>query len=130
MKDGNFEYKYSALTEEERAETEYIRSQYLEKNEKEEKLDKLRSLDGKVKNIPTIFGLVLGIIGTLIFGLGIAMILEWNITIWGVVVGIIGLCVAGIAYFIYEYVRSYLINKYSEEIIDISNELLNEDKEQ
>ena len=35
MKDGNFEYKYSALTEEERAETEYIRSQYLEKNEKE-----------------------------------------------------------------------------------------------
>jgi len=126
----NFEYKYTALTEEERAEAENIRNQYLIKDGKNEKLDKLRRLDGKVKNIPVCISLIFGVLGTLIFGLGLTMVLEWGIITWGVACGAVGLCLAGLAYFSHEFVKNYLTNKYSEEIIEISNEILNEDKEE
>ena len=51
-----FEYNYSAPTSEERQEIESIRNQYLPKNEVEIKLETLKKLDNKVKNIPLIFG--------------------------------------------------------------------------
>lgn len=123
-----FEYKYSAPTQDERKEIEYIQSQYAKKPNTLTKLDYLRKLDNKVKNTPAAIALAMGIIGTLIFGLGISMVLEWQITIWGAVVGVIGLIPIIMAYFVYNKIYNALKNKYSDEILKLSSELLSDEK--
>ena len=122
-----FKYSYSAPTESERKEIEYIQSQYLKPTEESTKLERLRSLDGKVKNIPTCSALAFGIIGLLIFGLGMAMVLEWELYVFGVVIGVIGAFGVGFAHFVYKSIFNKLKNKYSEEILNLSNELLKEE---
>ena len=119
-----FEYKYNAPTQEERKEIDNILKDYLPEDSKESKINKLRTLDFKVKNYPIIYGLSLGIIGTLVFGTGLTCILEWSLILLGIIVCVIGLFVAVIAYPIYKKLK----NKYSEEIIQLSKELLNEQK--
>lgn len=120
-----FEYKYKAPTQEERQEINNILNDYLPKNESNNKLDYLRKLDFKVKNIPMIVGLNLGIIGTLIFGLGLTCFLEWNLIILGFIFSLLGMIVAVMAYPLYKVIYKRMKNKYSDEIIKISNELLN-----
>ena len=73
--ENKFEFTYSAPTETERKEIEFIRNQY-QTNNKNEKLQQLKNLDKKVNNIPTCVAIILGVIGILVFGLGLTMILE------------------------------------------------------
>lgn len=125
----DFECKYYAPTPKERKEIESIRNSYLQESASAEKLIKLRKLDSKVKNIPSTMSLIVGIIGTLIFGLGFAMVLEWQINIWGVVVSIIGAIPIALAYPLNQFMSKRLKSKYSKEIIKISNELLDKNEE-
>lgn len=125
MEKNKFKYTYSAPTKSEREQIEDIRKDYLPKSEQEIKLDRLKKLDSKVKNIPTLWGLSIGIIGTLIFGLGLTMILEWNIMIWGVLVSALGLVPVILAYPIFKKIKTQKSNKYKDEILSLSNELLN-----
>lgn len=127
MKNNNdFEFKYSAPTVEERREIESIRNSYI-KQEKT-KLEKLRSLDNKVKNIPTITALIIGIIGILVFGLGLTMVLYWNLLVYGCIVAIIGVIPMSLAYYAYVKVYNKLKAKYSKEILQLSEELLNDEE--
>lgn len=128
MKNNDFEYRYSAPTNAERREIESIRNSYISKPNTIDKLSYLRKLDAKVKNIPTVISLVAGIIGTLTFGLGLSMILEWEILLGGVVVGTIGFIIAILAYPIFIVATKYMKNKYSNEILKLTDELLNEQK--
>lgn len=123
----DFEFKYSAPTTSERREIESIRNSYMPKTKQTSKLDTLRNLDSKVKNAPIIVSLCVGVLGTLIFGLGMTLFLEWQQIVWGIVVGIIGLVPVGLAYPIFSYISKKLKNKYGEEIIKLSNELLNDE---
>lgn len=120
-----FEYKYSAPTQEERKEIEFIQNQYKEKDSRQTKLERLRMLDNKVKNIPVCVSLVLGICGVLIFGLGLTMILEWKLMLWGIIVSIVGCVPMSLAYYVYKKLFKNLKSKHSNEILSISNELLN-----
>lgn len=125
-----FEYKYSAPTIEERKEIDSIRSQYLPKDKSISKLEKLRSLDKKVKGIPQAFGLSFGIIGILIFGLGLTFFLEWtNYWYIGIPLSLVGTILMIMAYPIYTKVLNKYKEKYGKEIIQLSNELLNENNE-
>ena len=99
-----FNFKYTAPTEEERKEIDSIRRQYSPQEQSESKLERLRRLDAIVKNTSTIWSLVLGVVGTLIFGLGLTMILQWSIWFWGIVLMIIGSVPIAIAYPTYKYV--------------------------
>lgn len=123
-----FEYKYNAPTQKERQEINSIRNQYLPKDKAMTKYERLKKLDSKVKNIPLILGLSFGVIGTLIFGSGLTFFLEW-IDLWflGLPLGILGVIVIALAYPIYKKVLNNLKNKYSSEILELSNELLNEE---
>lgn len=123
----DFEFKYSAPTSQERKEIESIRNSYLTQEKSSNKLEYLRKLDAKVKNIPTCISLVVGVIGLLIFGLGMAMILEWNILLWGIVISAIGIIPISLAYPIFQKSKSHLKNKYGETILRISEELLNDE---
>jgi hypothetical protein len=122
-----FEYKYSAPTQRERKEVDSIRSQYLPKEEVMTNIDRLKELDKKVKNPPLITSLSFGIVGTLIFGLGLTCVLEWNLIGLGIGLMIFGGAVLGVAYPIYNKLLNKLKRKYGPTIINLSNQILNEE---
>lgn len=121
-----FNFKYVAPTEEERKEIASIRKQYCKKEETESKLDRLRRLDATVKNTPVIISLILGVLGTLIFGLGLTCVLEWNLVVLGLILGAVGVIPMAIAYPVYSAVLKANKRKYGEEILKLSEELLHE----
>ncbi len=125
--DKKFNYVYTAPTVEERKEIDSIRRQYAEEEKGEEsKLDRLRKLDARVKNVANCVGIVLGVVGLLIFGLGITMILEWSLLWGGIPVAILGGGVMAIAYPTYKRALRRGKKKYGEEILRLSEELLSE----
>jgi len=128
MKD-KFEYNYTAPTVNERKEIESIRNQYLPKDNYNLTLEKLRKLDNKVKQTPLIYGLTFGVIGLLLFGLAMSFFLEiTNLWYLGIPSAIIGVIIMALAYPVYNKVYTKLKNKYKDEIIKLSNELLEKDK--
>ncbi len=125
-----FSYKYSAPTDEERKEIDSIRKRYVPEEQVETKMDKLRRLDGIVKNSATVTSLCFGVIGTLIMGTGMTMVLELGIVAWGIVVGIIGVGILSVAYPVYKAVLRSKKKKYGDIIIKLTEELLSEQKEE
>jgi hypothetical protein len=122
-----FEYSYSAPTEAERKEIESIRRQYVAEEKREETdMEKLRRLDAKVRNMPTMYALIMGVFGILVFGLGLAMVLEWGMMLWGIVVMVVGALPMGLAYPIYQFTLKEGKKKYGAEILELSEKLLNE----
>lgn len=126
MNEDKFTYTYSAPTEQERKEIESIRRTYAGEKKQKTSIERLRELDGKVKNPANIISLCFGIIGTLIFGLGLTLVLEWAIWIWGIVLMIIGIIPIAIAYPVYKAIITKQKSKYGKEILEISEELLNQ----
>lgn len=125
MGDNKFEYKYTAPTQEERLEIEDIRRNYIPKDEKNTQLVILRKMDRKVQNLPTLIGLCIGITFCLVFGLGLTMILEWDLIVGGIFVMFIGLVPMILNPMIVSRATTYLKDKYKEDILRISDELLN-----
>ena len=123
-----FNFRYTAPTEEERKEIDSIRRQYSPQEQTETKLERLRRLDSLVKNTAVVWSLIFGIIGCLVFGLGLTMVLEWNILLWGIVLMVIGSVPMAIAYPIYNKLLKKGKAKYGDEILRLSEELLNENK--
>ena len=123
-----FNFRYTAPTEQERKEIDSIRRQYAPREQSETKLERLRRLDALVKNTAVIFSLVFGVIGCLIFGLGLTMILEFNVLFLGIVLMVIGGVPMAIAYPIYKSLLSKGKAKYGDEILALSEELLNENE--
>ena len=121
-----FNFKYTAPSQEERKEIDSIRRQYAPQEKTETKLERLRRLDGLVKNTAIIWSLVLGVVGTLVLGLGLTMILEWSIWLWGIVLMVIGSIPISIAYPVYKFTLNKGKAKYGDEILRLSEELLNE----
>lgn len=131
MKTNNsFNFSYSAPSSNERKEIESIRNSYLNKNTSiDSKLQEIRKLDKKVKNTPRIIALIFGVVGILIFGLGLSMILEWKIVLWGVIISLVGIIPVIAAYPIYRYILSLMKIKYSAQILKLSEEILNNNGE-
>ena len=89
MSDKNFSYRYRAPTAEERREVEGIKNFY-EEEKTSDALTNLRKLDARVKNAAKIPSVAAGVAGTLLFGLGLSMVLEWKIYFFGVFVALAG----------------------------------------
>lgn len=125
MDEKKFKYSYVAPTKNERREIEDIRRRYGEDTREKSKLERLRELDGKVKNPPAIWSLSVGIAGTLVFGLGLTMVLEWKILVWGIVLMFVACLPIAAAYPVYKAVFRKNKAKYGGEIVKLSDELLN-----
>lgn len=121
-----FEYGYSAPTAGERREIEGIRSKYMPADERQQKLERLKTLDRKVKRPAVLLAAVLGVCGVLLFGLGMCMVLEWALYVWGSLVALAGISLAAPAAPLYRLVYGRRKKKYAEEILRLSAELLNE----
>lgn len=119
-----FEYTYSAPTEEEKKQIESIRREYLGEGKTLSPFEKLKKLNAKVKDTATIVALIFGIVGCLVFGLGLTMVLEWQIWIWGVVLMAVGTIPMLIAYPAYNLTLSRGKKKYGKEILELTEELL------
>lgn len=117
----SFEYNYSAK---EQKEIKKIRAKYISEETDEDKMEKLRRLDSDVTNMATMISLVIGIVGTLIFGLGLCCILEWDYFIPGLFIGPIGLIGVLQAYPIYRRVTKKMREKIAPEIIRLTDELM------
>ncbi len=93
------------------------------------KLDQLKELDKKVSKPAKIFAYTFGIIGSLVLGFGMCVamkvILE-GLMVLGIIIGLIGIFMVSINYFLYQKILSSRKNKYAKEVLDLSNELLNE----
>lgn len=121
-----FSYTYSAPTEEERKQAEDIRRRYAPDCEKQptSAIAELNRLDGKVKMLSNAFGIGLGLFGTLVFGLGLSMLLEFSIIGGGVVVSVIGAAIAAATYPLYKIVHARLKRKYASEILNLTQKIL------
>ena len=121
-----FSYTYSAPTEAERREIESIRRQYKEENNEENKLARLKKLHSGVIGRATVVSLVFGVVGLLIFGLGMSLVLEFQMTVVGIIVSMVGVVPIILAYPIYNVIMNRGKKKYGEEILRLSKELLGE----
>ncbi|MDE7296490.1 MAG: hypothetical protein K2N84_04415 [Clostridia bacterium] len=128
MEEKKFNYRYTAPTRSERQEIEDIRRHYDSGAASKTKLEQLRALDKRVKTVPTLVAWLVGIAGLLIFGLGLTMVLEWNIWIWGAVVACVGCIPMALAYPVYKWILARNKKKYGAQILTLSEELLNEEK--
>lgn len=128
MENKEFNYTYTAPTERERREIEGIRKQYQDPEKSMSKLERLRALDARVKNTANVVALIVGIVGTLIFGVGLCLVLEWAQIVWGIVVAAIGVIPIALAYPLYTAVLKTSKKKYGEEILRLSEELLKGDE--
>ena len=131
MEDKEFSYTYSAPTEEEKKEILKIQRQYMPKEQetKDEKMSRLKKLDFVVKAPAKAVSSVVGVIGFCCFGLGMSMALEWQMILWGAIVGIVGLVLMAFAYPIFNKIFAKRKEKYAEQILTLSKNLLNEEKE-
>ena len=124
MENNQFNFTYSAPTEEERKEIASIRKQYQPIEQTESKLERLRRLDAAVHNPPVIVSLILGVSGCLLFGTGLTLILQWFIWLWGVVLMALGAIPMALAYPVYNAVLRAKKRRYGAEILQLSEELL------
>ena len=86
-------------------------------------------LDKKVKSTAMALAISVGTIGLLIFGLGLTMVLEWEIYLWGILVGLIGAIPCALAMPLYLLSMKKGKKKYGERILELSSELLGENNE-
>lgn len=121
-----FNYTYSAPTEEERREIESIRNCYLPQSVEKSKFQRLIELDKKVKNAARIVAISFGVVGVLVFGMGMSMAMVWALYVWGAVVGLVGVALIVAAYPLMRFTLKKQKQKYSQEILRLSEELLND----
>lgn len=116
-----FQYSYSAKQQEE---IKRIRRKY--EAPQEDKMAYLRRLDESAVRKGTMLSIVLGVIGTLILGVGMCCVLVWQNTwfIPGIVIGIVGLAVLSLAYPVYLQVTKKEREKIAPEILRLTDELL------
>lgn len=128
MKDDNdkFSYTYSAPTADERREIESIRRVYEDRGSDYEKLVRL---DKKARSIPMCASVSIGVVGALVFGLGMAMVTVWEL-MGGAAVSAAGALVAAAAYPVHKVLTRRMKAKYGPEIVRLSSRLLGEDGEE
>lgn len=116
-----YEYSYCAKQQEE---IRRIRAKYLPKSE--DKVERLRRLDASVTRKGTVIALVVGVLSTLILGIGMCCIMVWG-GVWfvpGIFIGIIGIAGIAAAYPLYGYVTKKERERIAPEIIRLADEVL------
>ncbi len=113
------------MTIAENKKVEAIKAQYIPTEKT--KLDDLKALDKKVKRPAHIFAYTFGGAGTLVLGAGMCLamgIIGSSIPL-GIGVGLVGIAMVSVNYFIHKKILKSRKNKYVQQIIELSNELLN-----
>ncbi len=129
MENGTFKYNYSAARN---REVERIRKKYLPHTESE--LERLRSLDAKVKRPAQVFAYVLGSISAVIMGAGMSLVMTdigatlgiANALVPGIAIGVLGMIWALVNYPLYKGILESRKRKYGDEILKLSEKILHQ----
>lgn len=124
-----FSYTYSAK---EQAELKKIRDKYDPPVKTEDKMSRLRRLDAEVSSKATRVALTLGIIGTLVMGIGMSFAMtdigaflgEIPSMVIGIATGIIGIALVCLAYPVYNKKLKKERAKIAPEILRLTDELM------
>ncbi|MBE5745065.1 MAG: dihydropteridine reductase [Clostridiales bacterium] len=109
---------------------ENIKMHYIEKQPTQ--LDELKSLDKRVKRPANIFAYTYGSASSLVLGTGMCLamkVLGAGTTFampLGIVLGVIGIGLTLSTYPIYKRILNKRKKKYSQQILDLSNRILND----
>ena len=124
-----FSFTYSAKDQ---AELKKIREKYTD--HEESKLERLRRLDSSVTKKGTVVSLILGILGTLILGIGMSLIMTDFSAILGqyenlafpigISIGLFGAALVAVAYPVYVSITKRQRKKLAPEILRLTDELL------
>lgn len=116
-----FRYTYSAKEQEE---LKNIRQKYLPKEQ--DKMEQLRRLDQSATKRGTIIALIVGIISSLLLGIGMSCTMVWANTMFipGIIIGIIGIAGVSAAYPLYKQITKKQRGKLAPEIIRLTEELI------
>lgn len=116
-----FTYAYSAKQQEQ---IKNIRQKYLPKEE--DKMDQLLKLDESATRPGTVAALIVGIISTLILGVGMCCTMIWadKMFVQGIIIGIIGIAGVMSAYPLYTRITKKQREKLAPEIIRLTDELM------
>lgn len=121
-----FKMTYSAGQQEE---IEEIRKKYVPKETS--KMDQLHALDESAEKKATRVSILIGIIGTLIMGVGMSLtmteignVLGTAAMPVGIVIGVLGIAILALAYPIYNRTLQKEREKIAPEILRLSDELL------
>lgn len=115
-----FHYTYSAREQEE---IKRIRDKYIPKEKS--RLEELKRLDESAERPGTAAGLILGIISTLVLGIGMCCTMVWTDTmlIPGIIIGMIGIAGILAAYPLYRHITKKRREKLAPEILRLADEL-------
>ncbi len=116
-----FRYTYSAKEQEE---LKRIRQKYAPPEE--DKMEQLRRLDRSVTEKGTVISIVLGVLGTLILGLGMSCALVWQGMLFlpGIIIGLAGIGILASAYPVYNHVTRKERERIAPEILRLTDELM------
>ena len=117
-----FNYTYSASQQ---AEIKSIREKYMPPTEEEDKMERLRRLDRSVTKTGTAVSIIVGVISTLVFGVGMCCTMVWEgLMLPGIIIGVAGIIGIGSAYPVYIHVTKKQREKVAPEIMRLTDELM------
>ena len=117
-----FNYTYSASQQ---AEIKGIREKYMPPTKEEDKMEQLRRLDRSVTKTGTAVSIVVGIISTLVFGIGMCCTMVWEgLMVPGIIVGVVGIIGIVSAYPVYIHITKKQREKVAPEIMRLTDELM------
>lgn len=116
-----FEYTYSAAQQEE---IEAIRRKYIPREES--KMDLLRKLDRDVTKPGTIWSIIIGVIGCLIFGGGMSLVMVAGESFMaaGIVLGLVGIGIMAAAVPLYKKITEKERERIAPQILALTEELM------
>lgn len=120
-KNETFTYNYSSSQQ---AEVKSIREKYIPKEEN--KMEQLRRLDESATKPGMIAALVVGILGTLVLGVGMCCTMVWadQWFIPGIIIGVVGILGIMSAYPLYSHITKKRREKIAPEILRLTDELM------
>lgn len=118
-----FTYTYSAAQQEE---IKRIREKYTPPTQEEDKMEQLRKLDKSVTKPGLIVALAVGIVSTLVMGVGMCCTMVWGETLFipGIVIGVIGIIGVCLAYPLYIRITKKQRVRLAPEIMRLTDELM------
>ena len=124
-----FNYTYSAKEQEE---IKAIRKKYAASEESEDKMTQLRRLDASVYSKASAAALAVGIVGTLIMGIGMSLVMTDIGAVLGTIlamvigigIGVVGIVLVCLAYPIYNRTLKKEREKIAPEILRLTDELM------
>ena len=116
-----FHFTYSAKQQEE---IKNIRQKYMPKEA--DKIEQLRKLDQSVTQKGTTAAIIVGVVGSLLLGIGMCFAMVWMgaLFIPGIIIGLAGIAVVSTAYPLYNRIIKKEREKIAPEIMRLTDELM------